>query len=193
MLAGLCLAAIATPPSKAEQGLARLQALQKKLSSIPVGGKPSAQLLAAYKNDIVYSEPSGRWLVCASLFWKLRDTWSNDPAAERIAWAAACQPLPGECETDAYCHLALVKMTDGRYLQLYPAGKHATEALSRMSQALGYLANDTQGVYDYAQEPEYTKEGRASVDYLRSVVTASTPASKTQVLQQIEKVSARIP
>ena len=193
LTAGLCLAALATPASQAEQALSQLQALQKQLSAIPAGGKPSTKLLAAHKNEIVFSEPSGQWLVRAEAFWKLRDRFAKDPAAERIAWAAATQPLPGECEADACCHLSLEKLTDGRYLELYPAGRHATEALERMSKLLTMLTNDTQGVFEYPRETPDVAEMHHTITYLRRVVAGAAPSMRQRVLQQLDKVSSRVP
>lgn len=179
---------------KAELELDRLLALQKALAGIPFEGrekKPFADLIKRHRSEIVYSEPSGQWLVRADQFWGLRDRNKDLPLAERIAWEAASQAIPGECETDASCHLALIRMTDGRYLELYPSGAHAAAALQRMGQHLGYMAGDKNNVYAYP--PEAKKEMRDTLAWLRRVVTDAQPAGKASVLKQLDAIGAKVP
>src|SRR5205814_10360831 len=112
----------------AELEFARLRALARSLAAFSIGEQekpPFKQWTAERAAEIVYSEPSGQWYVRADLLWDLQKKYADLPVAERIAWAAAETPLPGECETDLGCTLFYASATHGKYLKLYPRGPHA--------------------------------------------------------------------
>lgn len=180
----------ATPAERAACELTRLQALQHALTAMRDANLTDPALTARYKKEIVFSEPSGQWLVRGDALWALRERFAAQPSAEAIAWAAARQPLAGECETDASCHLMLLKLTYGRYLSLYPSGPHAAAALSAMRPVLDSLASDANDVFAY---PTGTRdETAATLSFLRRVVTASTPPARSGVLERLSRIEARM-
>jgi hypothetical protein len=130
------------PAAKAELSLLRLRALQKALDEHQ-GGFDSNPLrqgrIRADSSEIVYGEPQGQWYVSDDALWALRDRYRALPIAEAIAWEAATQQLPGECEGDATCIFGLAEMQAGRYLSLYPRGTHAPAALRQLTEVLGYV------------------------------------------------------
>jgi len=144
--------AAAAPAVKAELGLLRLRALQKALDEharTAQGGYDARPLrdgrIRADSSEIAYGEPQGQWYVDADAFWALQRRYRALPIGEAIAWDAATQQLPGECEGDPTCLFALVEMTTGRYLSLYPRGAHAPAALRRLVELLGYVEEQSRG------------------------------------------------
>lgn len=132
------------PAAKAELSLLRLRALQKALDEharTAQGGYDAQPLrdgrIRADTAELAYGEPQGQWYVTADVFWALQRRYRALPIAEAIAWDAATQQLPGECETDPTCIFSLAEMTAGRYLSLYPRGAHAPAALTRLVEVLG--------------------------------------------------------
>jgi hypothetical protein len=134
-----------TPAARAELSLLRLRALQKALDEHAGGGGGSAAnplrdgKIRADSSELVYGESQGQWFVRADRFWALHDRYRALPIAESIAWHAATQDLPGECEGDPTCLFGLAEMTAARYLALYPRGAHATEARGTVATLLGYV------------------------------------------------------
>ncbi|MGI9036797.1 MAG: SH3 domain-containing protein, partial [Pyrinomonadaceae bacterium] len=99
--------------SAADLELKRLLALHSALEAIPAGGKdiaPYNDFLKARDKEIVYSEPSGKYIVVSNLFWDLHKKYKDSPLADQIAWEAAQNPLPGECEGYVNCHLFYARM-----------------------------------------------------------------------------------
>ncbi len=124
-----------------ELALTRLQALHAMLQTIPFDRQNKIvntdPLLKSLSHLYVYSEPAGRHFVRADEFWSLADRAAPLPVAETIAWAAARQPLPGETEGYLPAVLAVIRLTDGRYLDRFPKGPHAEEAVKRIDEYLG--------------------------------------------------------
>ncbi len=131
------------PAAKAELSLLRLRALQKALDehvARAMGPDPLRDgRIRADSSEVAYGEPQGQWFVTADAFWALRDRYRALPVAEAIAWDAATQQLPGECESDPTCLFAVAERTAGRYLSLYPRGTHAPAALRQLTEVLGYV------------------------------------------------------
>jgi hypothetical protein len=144
-----------TPAARAELSLLRLRALQKALDEHASGGSAANPLRAgrirADSSELAYGEPQGQWFVSADRFWALHDRYRALPIAESIAWHAATQDLPGECESDPTCIFGLAEMTAGRYLALYPRGAHATEARGKLATLLGYVEELTRDRSTHAQ------------------------------------------
>ncbi|NLI76107.1 MAG: SH3 domain-containing protein [Candidatus Riflebacteria bacterium] len=124
-----------------ELALVRLQALHAMLAAIPHDRREKIvktdPLLKSLADLIVYSEPAGCHFVRADEFWNLADRAAPLPVAETIAWAAARQPLPGETEGYIPAVLAVIRLTDGRYLDRFPKGPHAEDAVKRIDEYLG--------------------------------------------------------
>jgi hypothetical protein len=148
-----------TPARRAELSLLRLQTLQRALDAHaaerPGAGYDARPLrdgrIRADTSEIVYGEPQGQWFVRADRLWALNTRFRALPVAERIAWAAATQDLPGECEGDVTCMVGSAEATMGRYLALYPTGAHAAAALREMRPTLEYVESETRPRATHAQ------------------------------------------
>src|SRR2546423_6363192 len=156
---------VARRDALAELEFARLQALARSLAAISIGEQekpPFKQWTTARAAELVYSEPAGQWYVRADLFWDLQKKYADLPVAERIAWAAAETPLPGECGTDLGCTLFYASATHGKYLRLYPRGAHRDAALDALAEVFKAVVEDIRGsnhVYEVAakKKPDFKK------------------------------------
>jgi hypothetical protein len=166
--------------------LARLLAMKQAGDAIPIDKQEQAPYrawLKANASSLVYSEPSGMWLVKSDLFWNLQKKYIALPIADQIAWEGAQNYLPGECESDISCHLSALNRMEGKYLKLYPKGAHVEEALSS-------LLEDLEGLTELlktsekpgAEERKYAAKDLAE---LRASITKTTSAKKAQALQRL--------
>lgn len=140
----------ATPEARARLELDALRAMDRATEAAGFRRRRDPAVLAwveAHREDLVYSEPGGRWLVVAERYWELRERSASLPVADEIAWAAARAWLPGECEGYLPCSLGSLAGTDGRYLSLHPRGAHAGEALDNVATFLDGVAEDPHGQY----------------------------------------------
>lgn len=188
-----------TPLQKAEYGMARLRALQALLDAIAQrstnrldeNGLRKDSLLAPVVKDLVYNEPAGSWLVLADRFWAHHETHRTTPLADELAWAACQQRLPGETEGYVPAIIHLVWMTEGRYLKLYPKGKHAAEAVQSTIES---FKNFDSSWDPTSEEKNELQELRTKVADLKEAVTATEPgAHRDTLLQAIETFSKRLP
>jgi hypothetical protein len=179
---------------KGEFELLKLLALSRSLNGIPFDKRergPYHDWLKAHQQEIVYSEPSGEWLVRSDLFWNLERMYHRSPIAERIAWEAAQNPLPGECESDEVCQFLYVNATDGQYLALHPNGAHAGEALKNSEEALvsdelaSTLKSKSRDKYAVMQREDLIK----ALAELRLTLSKTSSPEKTVLLKRINELS----
>ena len=174
----------------AELELYKLQALAKSLEKIPAD-KQNQSLYKSWTDKhsekIVYSEPAGQWFVRAKLFWDLSERYRTLQISDRIAWAAANTPLPGECEGYLPCHIFYLRVTLGEYLKLYPSGKYVTRTVEEMSVYLAPMVNDS-GIYTGPEEAAERAEMKKHLAELRSFVQGTNSSKKVTVLNHIDKI-----
>ncbi|HJQ71058.1 MAG TPA: SH3 domain-containing protein [Blastocatellia bacterium] len=169
--------------------LARLLAISKAASAIPIEKQeePLYQTwIKAQGDQIVYSEPAAQWFVDSDLFWKLQQKYKALPVADKIAWEAANNSLPGECEGFLDCDLYAYIRTLGRYLDLYPRGAHAEEALKNLGEFLSEVIKSN-GTYSVGEKADLTK----ALAELRATVGKSSSAKKAAVLKQLDQVGSQ--
>ena len=178
----------------AELEFARLNALARSLSSIPIEQHENPtykQWTTERDSEIVYSEPSGQWYVRASLLWDLQKKYRDLPVAERIAWEAAETPLPGECEGDLGCTLFYASATHGRYLKLYPRGAHADAALDAVAEVFNAVVEDIRGsnhVYEVAAEEK--ADFKKTLATLREQLTPAASPKAARLLKQLDEIAS---
>jgi hypothetical protein len=186
-----------SPNVKVEFELLKLLALSRSLNGIPFDKReraPYRDWLKAHQQEIVYSEPSGEWLVRSDLFWNLERMYHRAPIAERIAWEAAQNPLPGECEGDEVCEFLYVNATDGQYLRLHPSGAHAGEALKNLEEALvseelaSTLKSKSRDKYAVMQREDLIK----ALAELRLTLSKTSSPEKAALLKQLDKLNAPV-
>jgi hypothetical protein len=178
----------------AELELYRWLALQKAFHNIEVDKQqqPDYQrFIKAHQANAVYSEPGGTWLVKAELLWTLQKKYADLPVGDTIAWEAATLPLPGECEGDDTCATMYMNNTRGRYLQLYPAGKRANEALDDLIQSVQSINEQMKHVAvpkgNSKADQQLRKDALAAIAKLRASLTKVTNPKKTKLLQLLAR------
>ena len=127
------------PGDRGQLTLLWLRALRALLQSIPVdaeGQRPYQPWLDANTSLITYSEPSGQWLIVEEMIWQAHDEHRSTDAAEEIAWLAAENGLPGECEGYVPCYTSGLNRLEGEYLRRHPDGRHASEAVKAVLDSL---------------------------------------------------------
>lgn len=185
---------VKAPSVAAEIGLWRLLALKAALAEIPfedLQKQPYKDFTDKHTINIVYSEPSGQWYVRSDRFWSLAKKYQTLPIGERIAWEAARNQLPGECEAYLNCELFVMRATRGEYLQLYPKGEHAAEALKELSDFLQQIADDAQKkqIYEAPADVSERAEFYKNLSELRTIVSRTGFFEKEAVLRQLDKIA----
>ena len=186
-------ALVGSDDAKAEMNLKRLRVLSLALKSIPAAKSdesPYDNFLKANDKEIVYSEPGGQWFVRSEILWDLRERFAKLPIAEEIAWDAAQNPIPGECEGYVNCYLYQVRATSGEYLSFYPNGKHAKEALKNLTDYLEPLAAELKK--SAAAAPPSDISDRAEFNRflteLRTIISKMSDLDKAKPLQLIKQI-----
>jgi hypothetical protein len=185
-----------TPNAAATLGLARLRALRAALAEIPIEKQNEPlykNFIVAQDKNIVYSEPSGQWYVRSEMFWNLSKKYKQTlpEFAERAAWEAAENPLPGECEGYLNCYLYLMNTTYGAYLQAFPRGAHGKEALKTLNEWLAPIAADARKkeVYSAPADVSDRAEFNQSIADLRVVISKTGFFEKDVVLRQLSQIA----
>ncbi|HEY0462327.1 MAG TPA: SH3 domain-containing protein [Pyrinomonadaceae bacterium] len=174
--------------------LKRLLALRSALKTVPADQRetaPYSDFLKAQEKAIVYNEPAGQWLVVSNEFWDLHNKYKKLPVADTIAWEAANNPLPGECEGYVNCYLFDMRMRFGEYLNLHPNGKNSAEALKNMTDYLAPIVSDapSKTVYNGPTDVTDRAEFNNLIAELRTIVARLPFVEKEKTLQQLRAIA----
>jgi hypothetical protein len=178
----------------AEIQLKRLLALRSALKTIPADKRensPYKEFLKTQEKEIVYNEPAGQWLVVSNEFWDLHNKYKRSTVSDSIAWEAANNPLPGECEGYVNCYLFDMRMRFGEYLNLHPNGKNAAEALKNMTDYLSPIVADLQAkaVYNGPSDVTDRAEFNNLIAELRTIIARLPFVEKEKTLQQLRQIA----
>lgn len=174
--------------------LKRLSVLRSALDSIPfdkTDTSPYKEFLKENENEVVYSEPAGKWYVRSDVFWELQSRYAPHKIGDEIAWQAALNPIPGECEGYINCHIYILRATAGEYLNFYPNGKHSREALKNLTNLLEPLTADSsvKRVYYAANDTSDRAEFNKLLTELRAIVAKLVYVEKNKTLAQIQTIA----
>lgn len=173
--------------------LKSLRDLRARLEKIPFNGEerePHKSFLKANEKSVTYNEPAGQWIVRSDKFWELREKYSDLAIADDIAWEAAQNTIPGECEGYMNCGIYLSQLTAVKYLGFYPSGKYSKAALGEMKDMFGAYADLSQAGTSYtppedeADKAELQKMLR-EIDAVLSKVNAADAAEVRGFIKQI--------
>jgi hypothetical protein len=180
--------------AKGELELQRLRALDRAAGSLAPDERerpPYREFLKAHERELFFHELAGSIAVRAELFWELERRHHGTPAGERIAWAAAEQILPGECESDEVCQFLRLNETYGRYLGLYPTGPHAAEVLKNFEEALA--SEQVRELLTGKGGDKYVVEQRAdlrkALAELRARLAKTAGPEKAAVLKRLDSLA----
>jgi hypothetical protein len=154
--------------------------------------QPFKAWVLEHEKEVVYSEPAGQYFIRAELLWNLQRKYSNLPVAERAAWAAAQNPLPGECEGYLPCMLHLEMETNARYLSLYPRGPHANDAAGAIADLFTAIAEDAK-----ERDPVYVVPAEDRADFrtqlgkLRALLAPVGSPRAAEALKLLDAIAQR--
>lgn len=185
---------IKTEKTLAELSHKRLLALQAALKKVAIDKQsqnPYKDFLKAHEKEIAYSEPSAEWLVRSDVLWELHAKYRALPIGEEIAWTAAKNPIPGECEGYINCYLYLLRATDGEYLNFYPNGKYSRQSLQNVTNLLEPIAADVteKTVYSSATDTSDRADFNRYLTELRAIITKTPHIEKSKTLAQIRQIA----
>jgi hypothetical protein len=177
--------------------LKRLTDLRESLSEIPFNGdkkEPYASLIKEHEDEIVYNEPAGQWIVRAEKFWELSERYKDLPIGDDIAWTAATNPIPGECEGFVTCSLFGTRITLGKYLEAFPNGKHREDAMREIGGLISDMVRDMGGENPdmWPTDAEDKQEFGITLDELEAIIAKTDSPQKAAVLAGIEKLRAPV-
>ncbi len=150
---------------------------------------PYREWLKAHSAEVIRNEFAGGYNMRTEMLWKLEAKYHALPIAERIAWAAAENPQPHDCEGDEVCHL--FTFADGvEYLRRHPNGAHAADAIKDFDELL------TDSVINVANGKEtdpYIVADRTNirklVSSLRLAVAKSSVAGQSKLLKKLDRIT----
>ena len=182
------------PDERAWLELSRLRALERATSTLPYEARERPQYrdwFKAHEKSLLYHELAGAWQINSEAVWELERKYRGTPAGERVAWEAAQNSLPGECESDEVCQFFRLQQTEGRYLGLYPNGAHAREALRNFDRALASadLKSALRGKGGDKYAVQTRAELRKALAELRPAVLKSSAPEKVSVLKKLDALA----
>jgi SH3 domain-containing protein len=152
---------------------------------------PYREWLKAHEVQVIPNEFGGAYNLRSELLWNLEKKYHMLPIADRIAWEAAQNPRPSDCEGDEVCHFFIAEPAV-KYLSLHPNGTHAAEALNFLTESFTdeviRRANDKGG-------DQYAVEERANLRKvfaaLRLALTKISAPGKTELLKKLQRITSR--
>lgn len=177
--------------TRAEFEFLKTLALANWALSIPYESNklPYSAWVKAHASEVVYNEFAGGYQLRADVLWNLEKKYHALPIADRIAWEASHMLPPSDCEGDEVCDFFLSE-GEIRYLNLYPTGVHAAEALKNISEAL------TDQVITFANAKsgdKYAIEQRTDLKKLltslRLAVGKTSAPEKNELLNKLERLT----
>ena len=177
----------ASDGSRAVAALDWLRALDAVLKAVPFErtAGPHEAWLKRYDDLIVYSEPAGQWLIGKDVFDRVYAEHATSAVADEIAWLAASNGLPGECEGYVPCYAASLNMLEGEYLRRQPAGAHRAQAFDRITEVLRIVFDDLlkrPDRNDFLSVPRDCKDLLQSAMPLRNAVDGAKDGTRTEAL-----------
>ncbi len=172
----------------------RLIQLRTALEKIPpdkLNREPHKSFIKRNQKDITYSDPAGQWFVRSDRFWDLSKKYRLLPIADEIAWAAADNPLPGECEGYVNCYIYNTLATYGEYLKIYPKGRSSRKALNKIVIGLDYITDDItnkKGNYEGPAETSDRADLVKMIGEMRAILARVSHSERAKVISQLETI-----
>ena len=150
---------------------------------------PYREWVKAHGAEVIPNEFGGAYNLRSELLWNLEKKYHSLPVADRIAWEAAQNPQPSDCEGDEVCHFFIAEGAI-RYLGVHPNGTHAAEALKYLTESLTddviRRAND-KGGDKYVVEERIAL--RKKLTTLRLVMAKTSAPEKTELLNKLRRIT----
>jgi hypothetical protein len=170
-----------------------LEAMTLAFDAIPISqarAQPYAAWLDARRDVVVYSEPAAKWMLRREAILDLHARERDTSAADDIAWFLTRNGLPGACEGFVPCHARRANELEGEYLRRHSAGRHASEAVSRLAaNAAGWAAG---GSYFYDRTRD-CDELAAALRALREAIALTRNDQRGAALAALDKIGCSAP
>jgi hypothetical protein len=180
--------------AKGELELQKLLALGRAAGAVQSDERerpPYREFLKAHEKELYFHELAGAIAVRSELFWALERGYHGTSIGERIAWEAAENLTPGECESDEVCQLLRLHETHGVYLERYPTGPRAAQVLKYYEEALA--SEQVKELLAGRGGDQYTVQARAELrkmlPSLRARLAKATGPEKAAVLKRLDALA----
>jgi hypothetical protein len=180
------------PNTRAEFELLKLLALANWAAAFPDNlsdKSPYREWLKAHNSEVIHDEFAGGYSLRSDLLWNLEAKHHTSPIAERIAWAAAQNAEPSDCEGDEVCHF---NRHDGeiKYLNVHPVGAHADEAVKNINEALtDEVIKTANGKGGDKYEVEQRNELRKALASLRQTLSKVSTPEKSELIKKLDRLT----
>ena len=179
--------------TRAQFELLKLLALARWATTVPDNWRDKSSYRdwhKAHDAEVIPNEFGGGYNLRTELLWQLERKYPMLPIADRIAWEAAENPRPSDCEGDEVCYFYLY---DGaiKYLSLHPGGTHAVEAIKGLTEALTDEVIQRANSKDpdkYAVEERV--ELRKMFASLRLALAKVSASEKAQLLRKLDRINS---
>jgi hypothetical protein len=192
-LAASSIAEAKSANTRAEFELFKLLALAKWAGRIPAPNNPKDKSLyrewhRAHDAETIENGFAGGYNLKTELLWNLEAKYHTLPIADRIAWEAAHNMQPSDCESDEVCDF-YVMSGDIEYLRLHPAGTHAAEAVQELSEALTNDVIDTANGKDSGKDAVMQRTDlKKTLASLRLALAKTSAEGKDELLRKLNRV-----
>lgn len=187
------LTEIKEPEILGELELAQLLALRNAVILIPYDKENNPKykkFTFTHKDKLNYVDyGDAGWKLKTEELWNLEKKYSGQPIADKIAWEAANNPLGGECEGDIYCELIIYLRGTGEYLQKYPSGIYAKEAIQDIGNYVMFSIAEAKENKEFLTNYDAKTKAdiREDLKKLQNIVIAAKPLEKDALAKQIEE------
>lgn len=180
-----------TANTRAEFELLKLLALANTAVTVPqhlIEKSPYREWLRTHAPEVVLNEFAGGYNLNSDLLWNLETKYRKLPIADRIAWEAAQNQRPSDCEGDEVCHFFVIE-GEIQYLTLHPNGAHAAEALRNLTEMLTEeVINTANGSGGDRYVVEQRTELRKKLTSLRGAAAKTSAPEKSELLKKLQRV-----
>ena len=150
---------------------------------------PYREWQKAHAAEVIPNEFAGGYNLRSELLWKLEAKYHTLPIADRIAWEAAENPQPSDCEGDEVCGFFRLE-GEIRYLSVRPNGAHASEAIKNLIEGITddviQRTNARGGDQYQVQEQTALRKTFAS---LRLALAKTSAPEKQELLSKLKKIN----
>ena len=177
--------------TRAEFELLKLLALANWATTVSeVETSPYREWYKTHAKDLVLNEFAGGYNLNSEVLWNLETKYHTLPIADRIAWEAAQNPQPSDCEGDEVCGF-FVGAGEITYLSLHPNGVHASEAVRNLAAGLTDEVIDSANAkggdkYDVEQRTHLLK----LLTSLRAAVAKTSVPEKSELLAKVQRIKS---
>lgn len=178
--------------TRAEFELLKLLALANWAVTFPNNQQaesPYREWRKAHNAEVIPNEFAGGYNLRSELLWNLEKKYHSLPIADRIAWEAARNPQPSDCEGDEVCHFFRIE-GEITYLSLHPNGAYAAEAIKDLTETLTddviKRANDKGGDRYAVEERTILRKMFTS---LRLAVAKTSAPEKNELLKRLNRAT----